>query len=89
MKNKAAQELGKLGGRANADKQGKKGMAAIGKLGGLKGKGVKKPRLAKKVCWYCQEKPVGKVGDLFCSKCVKLKKKDVNRAEQENFFDRV
>jgi general stress protein YciG len=81
-KTKAAKMLGALGGKANVKKHGKKRMAEIGRLGGLQKK-------AKRMCWYCQEKPVCKESDLFCSKCVKLNKKDVPRAEQENFFDRV
>jgi len=42
------------------------------------------------LCWYCEKRPKKKEKNaLFCSKCEKIRVKDVRRAEQENFYMKV
>lgn len=43
----------------------------------------------KRKCWYCEKMCIIKKGNLFCKKCEKIKIKNVNRPEQENFYAKV
>ena len=43
-----------------------------------------------KLCWYCEEKPrVKRKGALFCKECENTPIKEVNKPEQENYYQKV
>lgn len=42
-----------------------------------------------KNCWYCKKKTFDRGNNLFCPKCEKLKIKEVNRSELENYYMKV